>query len=137
MTGTGWPWPALDAAVARIDAALAEPDPQLLADARWLIAANPSLGRPMDPRRFARAAAGRHTDAIVAATLAHHAYSRLAEPSQAQDAAGWLVHLGAVDEPRYPQLTVPSARKYVAPPADTRPGWIGWLRRRLFGEPPQ
>ncbi|WP_091305263.1 hypothetical protein [Amycolatopsis tolypomycina] len=105
----------MDAALARIDAVLAEPDPQLLADARWLIAANPSLGQAPAERVVLAWDGSRGTDAIVAAALAHHAYRGLTLPPAA----------------------TPAARKYVAPPVDTRPGFLGRLRRRLFGEPPQ
>lgn len=58
----------------------------------------------------------RPSDAVVAVTLAQYALGVLAAEHQAPE--------------------VP-ARTYVAPPVDPSPGWLGRLRRRLFGEPPQ
>lgn len=84
---------SVDATLRRIDVVLAEPDPQQLADARWLVAANPSLSKPVDPMLLARYA------------------------------GGYVIDTPAVI------VTVP--------PTDTRPKWIGRLRRLLFGEPPQ
>lgn len=110
------PWRELGATLARIEAVLTEPDPQLLADVRWLIAANPTLGQPPSERAVLGWDIGRGTDAIAAAALAHHAYSGLVT---------------------LPPADAPPTRKYVAPPVDTRPGFLGRLRRRLFGEPPQ
>ncbi|RSD26367.1 hypothetical protein [Amycolatopsis eburnea] len=113
MTAAEWPWPALDAAVARIDAVLAEPEPgspwvaaRYWAGAKWRMEA--AARKPPGPWGLVRAAA----DSPLAA-------------------GGFVVETPAA------VVTFPPVRKYVAPPVETRPGFLGWLRRRLFGEPPQ
>lgn len=104
------PWPSLDATLARIEAVLAEPEP----GSPWASTAY------WEGTRWRMAAAGEPPSPWE--------FIRAADRS--------VLDGGVVIASPDAIVTVP-ARKYVAPLADTRPGWIGRLRRRLFGEPPQ
>lgn len=112
MTGQRQAWPTLDATLRRIDAALAEPELGSASTAwrTWdLVRERAEAGarRPPSPWEFVRTATDRPL------------------------ADGGLIVASPAGV-----VTVPP-RTYTAPPPDTRPGFLGRLRRRLFGEPPQ
>jgi hypothetical protein len=132
---------SVDATLHRIDAVLAELEPgspwagwRAWESARWRIGtqqpsfvwtssdvAAAAAAKPADGDRVVLGydAACRPADALVAFALARFAYGPVVAKTP-----GFVV-------------TVPPARKYIAPPAESRPRWLGWIRRRLFGEPPQ
>lgn len=114
----------MDATLARIDAVLAEPvpDPPCLPCAQQALLGAPPCSAHPRPLLFGRDAASKPIDAAVVAAFA---------------IAQRCVHGGTVVAETPAAIVTVPARKYVTPPADTRPGWLGWLRRRLIGEPPQ